>query len=1004
MKVFYPVTRFCAILTLAILGIIPNHPQFTDCPVILYPLEDLCCSTRRGRFKIRKVYLPPKPLSRLRAFIIVYFSTCYVHFYRCGLIMLLVFFSPLRYSWALAGAMSFCLSSLGSVLKFIVCCSQSERFKKVVGICDTTIRVVYGICLAVLLYVIGKGCVLNAFDYFPKLASSINSSSFGIIEHSMFLLFLSAPSTRVTSEANNAFHINFFKEGVLKIEENESLYRITIGGMSWTFPRSNTFNCIFFAVLIYTADQLSGEKVICLQELARALGFRHYNYFSNFVRKYHQNGNSLGVLFPDALMPYLSRIRKKALKIWLEDLNLNIQAIRERLRQEGLHVSTEKLQEALRTADFIKIREILLKRRAAEVRPHVQVEENEQGYDVGLDNLHWHVDRDNWFGLIALMYTLNRARDVNGKHVATIEKLSAMIGLKSMQHLHQFFVKYETIAQRYQSLQFVGRKSEENEKLRKIVLDIWLADLTLSAEKIAAQLVEMGYVEKISASTIYQLVRRVDFMLIRRQIRKEYRRGEYRKSTRWLMRRYQQIINHLLQQLAQGQRWDKAEIEKFRAQTPSALGLNEPPLTEQKHSNLAWLRCFLFNLPKKFDGRVCCCECGSFETSRKSSIPTPHLVNDPKSGKNIIVHTFRFYCKNDQCSVGSFSATEDGSHVFDEQRWAKSCIMLRLIMLGCSYRGVAQLLGVSKSTVFEQLSALSLTARDWAQILGVIRFSGTLCIDEKFVKVAELKKTKGNRPFAYLFFAVDPLTYDLLHVEIYPSRDSESVQAFLMDLKVQGIVPEVIMTDLFVGYDSAIRKVFGRSVTISKCHFHFKKNIFKHMYEQFGKKNVPDIAEQLKGDIFLVVDFKSKKSIRYWYDELQKLKPEYLRREPRLLPMFKCLEAYLPDLLRVIEHEKVRICTNNAAEQVIRHFNQRYKVMSGCGTLETARRHAKLFQLTYRFTPFSQDAAVDLRGKTPLQVAGYEIEQMPLFQYLTVPLLFNLQPAESLALWKRHVA
>lgn len=578
-----------------------------------------------------------------------------------------------------------------------------------------------------------------------------------------------------------------------------------------------------------------------------------------------------------------------------------------------------------------------------------------------------------------------------------------MIGLKSTQHLQQLFVKYQTIAQRYQSLQYVGRKCEENEKLRKIVLALWLPDLTQSTERIATKLVEMGHVAKIGTNTIYRLVNRVDFMALRRQINKDYRQGKYRRSTQWLMERYQEIINRLLHQLAQHRCWDKAQIEKFRADLPSSLGLHAPP-TDSTPSNLAWLKCFLFNLPKRIDGKVCCPECGSFDTTRKSRIPMPHQVHDPKSGKTINVHTFRFYCNNPGCGVGSFSATLDGSHVLDEHRFAQSCIMLRLVMSGCSYRGVAQLLGVAKSTVFDRLSLLSLTTQDWAQILGVIRFSGTLCIDEKFVKVAQLKATKGKRPFAYLFFAVDPLTYDLLHVEIYPTRDIKNVEAFLMGLKVQGIFPQVIMTDLFVGYDRAIRNVFGRSVTIAKCHFHFKKNIFSHMHEQFGKKDIPDIAEQLKDDIFLVVDYKSKKSIRYWYQELLKLKPQYLKREPRLLPMFNCLDAYLPHLLRVIEHEKVHIRTNNAAEQVIRHFNQRYKTMSGCDSLATARRHAKLFQLTYRFTPFSQDAAEELRGKAPLQLAGYPIERMPLFQYLTAPLLFNLKPAELLALCKKIAA
>jgi len=154
----------------------------------------------------------------------------------------------------------------------------------------------------------------------------------------------------------------------------------------------------------------------------------------------------------------------------------------------------------------------------------------------------------------------------------------------------------------------------------------------------------------------------------------------------------------------------------------------------------------------------------------------------------------------------------------------------------------------------------------------------------------------------------------------------------------------------------------------------------------------------------MVVDYNSKKSIGYWFEQLMKLKHDYLKREPRLLPLFTCLESYLPHLLRVIENPKVSVLTNNAAEQAIRHFNQRYKVISGFKTLETAQRHARLFQIVYRFTPFSHDAQERKRGRTPLELAGYDVRHMPIYQYLTEPLLFNLQPAQSLALCQSRPA
>ena len=319
-------------------------------------------------------------------------------------------------------------------------------------------------------------------------------------------------------------------------------------------------------------------------------------------------------------------------------------------------------------------------------------------------------------------------------------------------------------------------------------------------------------------------------------------------------------------------------------------------------------------------------------------------------------------------------------------------------MDGLSYGAAARILGISKSEAFNKLTYISQIVDRWDKIIGATTFSGTLCIDEKYIRVAELKETKGKSNFAYLFFAIDPDSGDLLHIDLFPSRNNDSIILFLNSLKKQGIFPNVIMTDLLVGYDSAIKEVYGRSVTISKCHFHFKQNIFRHMNEQFGKKNIPDVAYMLKQDIFLTVDFKSKKTIRECYQYLQKIRPQYLRKEPKLSPMFNCLDNYITHLLRVIEHENVHIYTNNACELAIRRFNQLYKNMSGFSTLETAQRHAKLFQIYYRFTTYTQDAQKHKRGKAPLQVAGYKIDHMPIFQYLNEPLLFNLQPAKNLTL------
>jgi hypothetical protein len=75
--------------------------------------------------------------------------------------------------------------------------------------------------------------------------------------------------------------------------------------------------------------------------------------------------------------------------------------------------------------------------------------------------------------------------------------------------------------------------------------------------------------------------------------------------------------------------------------------------------------------------------------------------------------------------------------------------------------------------------------------------------------------------------------------------------------------------------------------------------------------------------------------------------------------------------------------TNNAVELVIRRFDQHYQNFCGFDTIETAQLFLGVFEKVYRFTPFSQDAKPRIRGKCPLQLAGYDISQMPMVSLCT---------------------
>ena len=52
----------------------------------------------------------------------------------------------------------------------------------------------------------------------------------------------------------------------------------------------------------------------------------------------------------------------------------------------------------------------------------------------------------------------------------------------------------------------------------------------------------------------------------------------------------------------------------------------------------------------------------------------------------------------------------------------------------------------------------------------------------------------------------------------------------------------------------------------------------------------------------------------------------------------------------------------------------------GFNSIESARIHLGVFEKAYRFTPFTDDARLEIRGKCPLELAGYDISRLPMAQ------------------------
>jgi len=314
--------------------------------------------------------------------------------------------------------------------------------------------------------------------------------------------------------------------------------------------------------------------------------------------------------------------------------------------------------------------------------------------------------------------------------------------------------------------------------------------------------------------------------------------------------------------------------------------------------------------------------------------------------------------------------------------------------LRTTYRRAADVVGVSSVTLWRWTMVVGEHTLPLAQLFGVVRSSGVIGVDEKWVLVPKNNKPEGKRKrWMYVYLAVDVYTYDLLHIDIYPYNGKNEARAFLQALKAKGYQPQVIITDMNQDYDEPVRVVFPKA-THHECVFHALQWAQRRIKEVYGSDyaHTHPEAVDLKDKIYRIFKAKSKKTVRKRYQEVMALQEEHIARTPEAKCIFGFLKRHYPKLVNAVENPLVPL-TNNTVELVIRRFDQHYQNMCGFDSIETARKYLHVFELAYRFTPFVKDnrpvkgRELDIRGKCPLALAGYDISKMPLARILRGQLL-----------------
>jgi transposase-like protein len=387
------------------------------------------------------------------------------------------------------------------------------------------------------------------------------------------------------------------------------------------------------------------------------------------------------------------------------------------------------------------------------------------------------------------------------------------------------------------------------------------------------------------------------------------------------------------------------------------------------------------------EGVIRCTYCGSSQVRPKGRKPRLKRYRD-ENNEWQRVEVYRYRCDNSECSYGSFTHFPLGLLPYSPYSLTIHLNAVQMYGWGrSSYRRVGQALGVGSGRVYQWVSIFGQELLPMVALFGVLRSSGVVGIDEKWVQVPD-KAPRGSgrskvpkpRRWMYVYLAVDVYTYDLLHIAIYAHNTAISTRAFLLALKAKGYRPRVIVTDLRKEYGPAIEEIFS-DARHHECIFHAMQWLHRQLKDSYGTtypETHPEVVK-LKEKMDAMFQVKTRRTAQRRYMAVMALREEYVALQPEVVCIFDTLERHWPTLVNGIESTIIPR-TNNTVELVIRRFDQHYQNFCGFDSLETARLFLAVFEKVYRFTPFTQDAQTRIRGRCPLELAGYDVSELPMAQ------------------------
>jgi transposase-like protein len=519
---------------------------------------------------------------------------------------------------------------------------------------------------------------------------------------------------------------------------------------------------------------------------------------------------------------------------------------------------------------------------------------------------------------------------------------------------------------------------------QQTIIQLWARHLWWTVEEVAEQARAQGL--DVCSSRVSQIGHESGLLLARQVLRQRFQLGPelLRPKDDWLVEQLFALLDQLQALLAAGEcptaetHQNLADLHALRRELGlgNGRGLSKPLPWGYR---LQQLLCGDWETVSA--GSICCPHCGTDQVRRKSRKGRPKRYYDAQRHLQTI-EVYRYYCQNPVCPYQSFTNLPPDLLPYSPWRVEMHVLALQAYEIGRgSYRRVAGAVGISTASAYRWVGQFGGQLLPVAALFGVVRSSGVVGVDEKWVQVPTNDKPDGkHRKWMYVYVAVDVYTYDLLHIAIFPHVGSDSARAFLLALRAKGYRPQVIVTDLNQDYGAALASVFPQAAH-HECVFHALQAWHRQLREVYGKDYRAQHPEALalQEQIDRIFQAQTKRTAQRRYDRVQAKRETYVVQTPGVAAVFTSLERHWPKLVNAIESDRIPM-TNNATERLIRRFDQHYQNFCGFDTIETAQTYLTVFEWCYRFTPFTQDAQPRIRGKCPLELAGYDVSTLPMAQ------------------------